>query len=159
MNLEQLKSKSLRMWDYEEDYEIEYFNDFIEFWGIIFDIKLTFYTHNINVNFIRMLTHIRILAYWNMFLVSSWECHMFNKQTCFSLSLSLASTCACTRTLSPSPSPSPLALSLCSSVFLRKQLVFILIILLPFHSKGCQSTHLVMHLTLFSQHNDYVMTG
>lgn len=63
MNLEQLKSKSLRMWDYEEDYEIEYFNDFIEFSGIIFDIKLTFYTHNINVNFIRMLTHIRILAY------------------------------------------------------------------------------------------------
>ena len=29
-------------------------------------------------------------AYWDMLIVFSWECHMFNKQTCFSLSLTIS---------------------------------------------------------------------
>lgn len=101
--------------------------------------------YSINANFIRMVTHIRIITYWGMFLVFSWECHMLNKYTCFSLSLSFSF---------------PFSLLLLS-VFLylfEKQLVPLPILLLPFHTKSCWSTHLMMHLTLFSQHSDYVMT-
>lgn len=65
MNLGQLilKRESIRMWDSEYDYKTVYFNDFIGFSGINFDIKLTFYMHYVNANLIRILTHIRIFAY------------------------------------------------------------------------------------------------
>lgn len=51
------------MWDSEYDHKIVYFNDFIGFSEISFDIKLTFYMHYVNANYIRILTHIRIFAY------------------------------------------------------------------------------------------------
>ena len=51
------------MWDSEDDYEIVYFNDFIGFSGIIFEIKLTFYMVYVNANFIRILTPIKIFTY------------------------------------------------------------------------------------------------